>query len=71
MYEAGTARERACMRSIKIDKLGSAVVNQLDDDDEDEYQDMDELVGNSVIEVVELEPMVDPATQNVFEWELF
>ena len=30
LYEAGTARERAHMRSIKFDKLGSALIEELD-----------------------------------------
>ena len=65
-YEAGTARERAYIRSIKIDRLGSAVVNELDtevfidiDDDEDEYAAREEFV-NIVPNEVE-----DPKTQEL------
>ena len=56
-YEAGTARERAYMRSIKIDRLGSAVIEELDTE---VFIDIDAEV--------EVE---DPATQEIFEWELY
>jgi hypothetical protein len=59
LYEAGTARERAYMRSIKIDKLGSALVEELD---EDEYLDInDQISGNSLSIFQEAAP-IDPET---------
>ena len=51
LYEVGTLQERAYMRSIRADKLGSAVVDELDK----EFVDIDVLVPE------------DPDTQEVYE----
>jgi hypothetical protein len=67
LYEAGTARERAYIRSIKIDKLGSAVVEQLDDD---EYPDFDEAVLANSLNIVEGIAPINLDTQEIFEWDL-
>jgi hypothetical protein len=55
------------MRSIKIDKLGSAIVEQLDDD---EYPDLDEAILVNNLNVVESRALIDPETQEIFDWDL-
>jgi len=52
LYKAGTAWEKAYIRSIKIDKLGSAV---LEDEDEEGFVDIDIIVPE------------DPKTQEVYK----
>ena len=58
IYTLGTLRERAYLRSIKFDKLGSAVKVSLLDDEDARFVDID----------VEMQ---DPDTQEIFEWELY
>ena len=64
-YEAGTVRERAYMRSIKVGKLGTALIEELDDEVFLDIDADDEGVVNIDAEVV------DPATQELFEWDLY
>jgi hypothetical protein len=55
LYDAGTLRERAYMRSVRIEQLGSAVVAELDE----EFIDIDVLLVD------------DPDTQDIYEWETY
>ena len=79
-YEAGTARERAYMRSVKYGKLGSANTKELDSDDE-EFIDIDAVqeeeefpAGEGFVEITS-EVVGDLDTQEIsqsnYDWELY
>jgi hypothetical protein len=68
LYEAGTARERAYTRSIKIDKLGSAVVEELDKETVVDIDDLD-VDEEGFIRVDDV--VIYPKTQELFEWDLY